>query len=173
MEAKQNFSICQIVGYKNAGKTTVMEKLISYFTATNKRTGTLKHHGHGGEPKHVHGTDSFKHLQAGSSMSAVQGEKQLQLTVADVSDAPLEKLISLYTFLPIDILLMEGFKQADYPKIIIIKNEEDTALLELSNIIAIISWHEKIPLPADKKVFLMNDVDGKLPDIASLILKEK
>ncbi|MFA1818965.1 molybdopterin-guanine dinucleotide biosynthesis protein B [Virgibacillus oceani] len=169
MESEQTFSICQIVGYKNTGKTTLMEKIINYFTAQNHKIGTLKHHGHGGEPKHVHGTDSFKHLQAGSSISAVQGEKQLQLSIADVSAYPLEKLISLYTFMPIDILLLEGFKQADYPKIIIIRNKEDKALLELSNIIAVVSWDKDIPLPADKKTFLMEKVDEKLPEIASLI----
>ena len=170
MEFKQAFSICQIVGYKNAGKTTVMEKLISHFTLTDKKIGTLKHHGHGGEPKHAPGTDSFKHLQAGSSVSAVQGEKQLQLSIADVSSYPLEKLISLYTFIPIDILLIEGFKQADYPKIIVVKNEEDKNLLELSNIIAVISWNENISMLPDKKTYLMKDVDKKLSEIASLIL---
>jgi molybdopterin-guanine dinucleotide biosynthesis protein B len=169
MNSKGPFSVCQIVGYKNSGKTTIMEKLISYFAAINKKTGTLKHHGHGGEPKQVQATDSFKHLQAGSSISGVHGEKQLQLSIADVSDYPLEKLISLYTFMPIDILLMEGFKQEDYPKIIIIKNEEDKGLLELTNIIAVICWNENIPLPADKKTFLMEDVDENLPEIASLI----
>ncbi|GAB3789938.1 molybdopterin-guanine dinucleotide biosynthesis protein B [Virgibacillus kimchii] len=170
MQGEHPFSICQIVGYKNTGKTAVMEKLIRYFTAMNKQTATLKHHGHGGEPKKVKGTDSYRHLQAGAQISAVQGENQLQLTVADTSDYTLDELLSLYAFMPIDILLLEGFKQAGFPKIIIIKNEEDLALLKLSHIMAVISWDENIPLPADKKIFLMNELDEKLPEISAFIL---
>lgn len=170
MHSKQTLAICQIVGYKNAGKTTVMEKLIGYFANKNKKVGTLKHHGHGGEPKHVQSTDSFKHLQAGASTSAVQGEKQLQLTIADASAYSLETLISLYTYLPLDILLIEGYKQANYPKIVMIKKEEDKALLTLSNVIAVISWNENISLPPEKEHYLMTEIDEKLPDIAALIL---
>ncbi|WP_164215017.1 molybdopterin-guanine dinucleotide biosynthesis protein B [Virgibacillus sp. YIM 98842] len=170
MHASKPFIICQIAGYKNAGKTTVIEKLIRYFTVLNKKTATLKHHGHGGEPKQVQGTDSIKHLEAGSSISGVQGEKQFQLSIADVSDFSLEKLISLYTFIPVDILLIEGFKQAGYPKIIVLKNEEDKKLLALSNIIAVIYWDEDILLSDDKKIFRMKDLDKELPNIAALIL---
>jgi molybdopterin-guanine dinucleotide biosynthesis protein B len=169
MQARQPFTVCQIVGYKNAGKTTIIEKLIRYFNTLNRKTATLKHHGHGGEPKQVQGTDSYRHLMAGAGISAVQGENQLQLTVADTADYSLEKLISFYTVMSIDILLIEGFKQADYPKIIILKTEEDKELLELSNIIAVISRDKRITLPAGKNTFLMNEIEEKLPHIAALI----
>src|SRR5690625_6083705 len=75
------FPVYQVVGYKRAGKTTLMTSLIRYFSSTGMRVGTLKHHGHGGEPAVIKETDSYQHTEAGSLISAVQGEKQLHLTV--------------------------------------------------------------------------------------------
>ncbi|MFD1037697.1 molybdopterin-guanine dinucleotide biosynthesis protein B [Virgibacillus byunsanensis] len=140
-----NFPIVQVVGYKNSGKTTLMNQLINYFSSKGKQVGSLKHHGHGGEPKMVKGTDSYGHLQSGATMSGVQGEKQLQLTLHTTTQIALDDIINMYTAFPLDLLLVEGYKQADYPKIVLLTGEEDLHLLdELSNIIAIGAMDEDL-----------------------------
>ncbi|PAV29218.1 molybdopterin-guanine dinucleotide biosynthesis protein B [Virgibacillus profundi] len=169
MQNEPNFPICQIVGYKNSGKTTLMEKLIRYFASQNKQVGTLKHHGHGGEPELVKETDSYKHLEAGSRISAVQGENQLQITINDAS-SKLDELIQFYTYVPIDILLIEGYKQAAFPKIVLIKEEQDLQLInELDNIIAIGTWDDNLVKNLNYFTFIMEETDNNLPRLAEYI----
>src|SRR5699024_7883942 len=111
------FPVFQVVGYKNAGKTTLMEKLIHYFANTGIQVGTLKHHGHNSPLKTVTGTDGFKHSQAGSKVAVVKGTNQLKIMVNDTGIGELKQLIHLYTYFDIDLLLVEGFKHANYPKV--------------------------------------------------------
>src|SRR5690625_1348600 len=137
MHNQLSIPVYQVVGYKRAGKTTLMTSLIRYFSSTGMRVGTLKHHGHGGEPAVIKETDSYQHTEAGSLISAVQGEKQLHLTVNQKEKLALTDILPLYTFLPLDLLLIEGYKNASYPKIVLIREEADIHLLDrLSNIIA-------------------------------------
>lgn len=165
-----NLPTCQIVGYKNAGKTTLMEHLIHYFSIRNMQVGTLKHHGHGGEPEAVKDTDSGRHLQAGSAMSAVQGEHQLHITINHTTIFSLHKWIALYHLLPVDVLLIEGYKQADFPKIVLVRGPEDLHLLDkLTNIIAVGSPNDNLIANLSYFTFSVQDVDDFLPSLAAQI----
>ncbi|MDO7485980.1 hypothetical protein Q5O89_09250 [Peribacillus frigoritolerans] len=57
--------------------------------------------------------------------------------------APITELIQLLClFLP-DVILIEGYKQEDFPKIILIKEVSDLLLLErLTNVNAAVAWPE-------------------------------
>ena len=56
----------------------------------------------------------------------------------EASIAELIQLLGL--FLP-DVILIEGYKQEDFPKIILIKEESDLLLLkQLNNIKAAVAW---------------------------------
>ncbi|MEC5423629.1 molybdopterin-guanine dinucleotide biosynthesis protein B [Virgibacillus sp. C22-A2] len=170
MQIKNPPLIFQVVGYKNSGKTTLMERLISYLSSKELQVGTLKHHGHGGEPASVKETDSSKHLQAGSSISAVQGERELHITVKDTTSFELDELLQFYTVLPLDILLIEGYKKADYPKIVILKDEKDMALLELSNIIAVGCWNEVLAENSDYYTFPLQKTEENLPALIACMV---
>lgn len=130
----------QIVGYKNSGKTTLVSKLATAFKNQGKTTATLKHHGHGGKPEEPANVDSSKHLSAGAVAAGVEGDGYLQLSVRNM---PVERILDLYQYLPHDILLIEGYKQLDFPKIVLIKEKADFELLNrLSNIKLVIVWAE-------------------------------
>jgi|SRR5690625_109184 len=161
------FPIYQVVGYKNSGKTTLMEKLIQYFSNHNVRVGTLKHHGHGGTLKTVEGTDSFRHSQSGSHLATVQGKNELQLSTNFQME--LAELIEMYTFFNIELLLIEGYKYVDYPKIVLVKDEEDIHLLdELTNIKAIGVRDDKLIGMFDYFTFSLNYVEHILPQLADI-----
>ena len=129
--------IIQIVGYKNSGKTTLCTKLIETLVQNRYRTASLKHHGHGGIPVGLEETDSFKHKEAGAYITGVEGDGLLQLSS---DNWKLEQLISIYELFEIDVLVMEGYKRANYPKIVMLRDEKDLSLLEeLDNIIAVVS----------------------------------
>ncbi|MFZ3579299.1 molybdopterin-guanine dinucleotide biosynthesis protein B [Virgibacillus sp. DJP39] len=159
--------IVQIVGYKNSGKTTLMKKLIEHFTKNGIKVGSLKHHGHGGEINPPKRTDSTSHFEAGSLISGVQGESTTQLTFHNLTFG---SLIQMYTLLPIDLLLIEGFKQATYPKIVLVRSADDLGLLhELSNIIAVGIQDDSIEINLSVPVFELSKVDVQINQLVAYI----
>ncbi|WP_430787697.1 molybdopterin-guanine dinucleotide biosynthesis protein B [Virgibacillus flavescens] len=156
--------VIQIVGYKDSGKTTLMNLLIQHFSQEMK-VGSLKHHGHGGEIELIQETDSTSNFEAGSSISGVEGESITQLTLDNI---PFEELIDLYTYLSVDLLLIEGYKHANYPKIVLLKNNEEISLLQqLSNIIAV--GTDDFFIETDYPTFNSRTVDSEIKRIASYI----
>lgn len=135
--------VVQVVGYQNSGKTTLVTKLIQILHEQGYHVGTIKHHGHGGEPNNSdNGKDTEQHRLAGAEVVAVEGEGTIQLT-ANLRSWNLPKILSLYENFPLDIVLVEGYKSAAFPKIVMLRDENDKELLaNVSNIIAVISSTE-------------------------------
>lgn len=142
-----NVSILQIVGYQNSGKTTFIERLTEKLERLGVKAACLKHHGHGGEPDSFsEGKDSDRYLRAGAAVSGVEGAGVFQLTAR--GSWTLDKLISVYRLLSIDCLLIEGFKEAPYPKIVMVRHEEDHQLIEqLEGVRAVIYQRGEPPAP--------------------------
>lgn len=133
--------VYQIVGFQNSGKTTLMESIINYWSKHDLKVGTIKHHYHGGKPrKRVAEKDTDKHLNAGASIVACEGEGELVL-LKQYLNWSLVDIIQFYENFSLDFILIEGYKYEDYPKAVLIRGEEDTYLLDqLSNIQAILTW---------------------------------
>ncbi|NSL51503.1 molybdopterin-guanine dinucleotide biosynthesis protein B [Calidifontibacillus erzurumensis] len=143
-EEKKIERVLQIVGYQNSGKTTLMEKLIASLTNKGFTIGTIKHHGHGGFPKTFDvGKDTDKHRKAGAAFVSVEGDGLLQIQAFNRQGWTLEKIVSAYNQWPLDIILIEGYKQEPYPKIVLLRTKEDEVLLkQLTNIKAVICWYK-------------------------------
>lgn len=109
-----------VVGYSGQGKTTLTVKLVSELKKRGFRVGTIKHDIHGFEPDHP-GKDSYRHKKAGASVTIVTSPNHLCI-VRDVDhDHQPQELIPF--FMGLDIVLVEGFKQAGLPKIEIFRPE--------------------------------------------------
>ena len=121
--------IFQMVGYHNSGKTTFMNKLLSRLKGEGIKTVTIKHHGHGGKPAVVEETDSAQHISAGAVASLVEGGGRLILQ-SEQMNWSLEEKLQLMSIINPDLILIEGHKHADYPKLVFIRKEEDLQLLE-------------------------------------------
>ncbi|AME05479.1 molybdopterin-guanine dinucleotide biosynthesis protein B [Bacillus siamensis] len=160
MAVVNSFPIVQIVGFQNSGKTTFIERILK--AAPKECTvGCLKHHGHGGEPEPFSdGKDSERLSKAGAAVTAVEGDGVLQLTARKKWD--LAGLIGLYEYVGIDCLLIEGFKHALHPKIIMIKSSEDWQKLKhLERVLAVVSRStEHMPADAGIPVFHADDPDA-------------
>ena len=131
----------QIVGYQNRGKTTFITKLIQALRMENLETAVLKHHGHGGKPDNTGQKDSTKHFQAGAAASLVEGDGSIELLGNFKSVATLPDLLHLLEIFHPDVILIEGYKREDFPKVILVKEESDLSLLkQLTNIRAVVAW---------------------------------
>ncbi|MBI1619188.1 molybdopterin-guanine dinucleotide biosynthesis protein B [Aquamicrobium zhengzhouense] len=146
-----------ISGWKNSGKTTLTERLVSELTSRGRRVSTIKHAHHETDVDQV-GTDSFRHRAAGAGevLLATSRRWALMHEIRDGVEPTLEELLSRLS--PCDIVLVEGFKRDRHPKIEVRRLEaRDRAPLPgSSNIIAIAADHavEDATVPA----FDLNDI---------------
>ncbi len=136
--------IYQIVGYQNSGKTTIILKLIEILKNEGIKSATIKHHGHGGRPDILSQKDSAKHINAGAVASLVEGEGRLCLQ-ADETAFTLEDQIRFVDFFRPDIILIEGHKMKSYPKLLILRDENDLSLIsDVCNILTVIVWNKEL-----------------------------
>ncbi|WP_110932752.1 molybdopterin-guanine dinucleotide biosynthesis protein B [Paenibacillus bouchesdurhonensis] len=131
-------SVIQIVGYKNSGKTTLIGKLLEILNAMNLRVAVIKHDVHGFEADRE-STDTFRHRRAGAVATAITSP--WRTAIIEEQETRLSDLIK--HFEDYDMTIIEGFKQESYPKIVLIRDKEDLALLqELTQIRAVVFRQE-------------------------------
>lgn len=149
-------AVVQIVSYKNRGKTTLVSRLVIALKKQGYQVGTLKHGAHDFEMDHP-GTDTWQHREAGADVVSITSDKQTAFL--EQNSTSVHELLQKMGHL--DFVLIEGFKTAPFPKVVIIKEESDQDLLgQLENVIAVASWvdHLDIRLPVKP----IDDVDGIL-----------
>jgi len=145
-----------ITGWKNSGKTGLMERLVAHFTAQGLRVSTLKHTHHGVDLEKP-GTDTHRHREAGAQEVVLASSARVSV-LHELRDDPEPRLADLIARLsPCDLVLVEGFKGAPHPKIEAHRAATGEALLVPKNdtIRAIAS---DAPLPdTDLPVFDLDD----------------
>jgi molybdopterin-guanine dinucleotide biosynthesis protein MobB len=105
-----------VVGWKNAGKTTLVEALVREIAGRGVSVSTLKHAHHGLEVDHE-GRDSFRHRAAGAREVLVAAPTRWAL-MAELRGAPEPAFPALLAKLaPVDLVLVEGWKGEAHPKV--------------------------------------------------------
>ncbi len=120
MKRDQRPPVVCIVGYSGSGKTTLLEKLIPALKARRLRVGTLKHHLHGFEMDKP-GKDSWRHKHAGAATTLIASPQQIGMVMDVDHDYDLEELRIFFD--TVDIILAEGYKHADVPKLEVFRRE--------------------------------------------------
>ena len=109
-----------IVGWKNSGKTYYAQKIISKLCQLEMRVASIKHAHHDFDIDQP-GTDSFLHRNAGSEQIIISSSKRWA-KIYELNNAPEKKLSDLINELDkVDIVIVEGYKNENHPKIEIIK----------------------------------------------------
>lgn len=105
-----------ITGWKNSGKTTLTERLVTELTARGWRVSTVKHAHHAFDID-KEGTDSFRHRAAGAGeVAIVSGHRwALMHELRDETEPELEDILARLA--PCDIVLIEGYKRENHMKI--------------------------------------------------------
>lgn len=157
--------IVSIVGKSNSGKTTLIEKLVPELVRRGYRVATVKHDVHGFDVDQE-GKDSWRHKQAGAHTVVISSPIKLALIRDQDHDAGLAELRDKY-IQDVDLVLSEGFKKNNQPKIEVFRKETHRDLLctEGDNLVAIATNQAfEIGVPC----FDLNDIRG----LADLIEKE-
>ena len=156
-----------IVGWKNSGKTGLVERLVTEISLKGFSVSTIKHAHHTFDIDQM-GKDSFRHRQAGAMEVLLSSENRWALMheLRDSSEPNLNELISKLS--PVDLVLIEGFKNEYGLKMEAyrIENNNIPLVQSANDIIALASntTHPNLNLP----IFDLDDTS----EIANFILKE-
>ena len=155
-----------VVGWKNAGKTGLMERLVTEITGRGITVSTVKHAHHTFDVDHK-GKDSYRHRVAGASevLLASHNRVALMQELRDADEPTLEALLTRLS--PVDLVLVEGYKRDAHPKVEAHRAETGNPLIAPDDptIRAIAS---DTALTMDRPVFDLNDTTS----IADFILSE-
>lgn len=105
-----------VTGWKNAGKTHLMARLVAEFTRRGISVSTVKHAHHGAEVDHE-GRDTYRHREAGAREVILASPARWAL-MHELRGAPepvLEDMLARLS--PVDLVLVEGYKTAPHPKV--------------------------------------------------------
>ncbi|WP_170385688.1 molybdopterin-guanine dinucleotide biosynthesis protein B [Ruegeria atlantica] len=155
-----------VTGWKNAGKTGLMERLVAEITRRGFTVSTLKHAHHRVDVDQE-GTDSYRHRLAGASEVLLASGQRIAL-MQELRGAPEPSLEDLLGRLsPVDLVLIEGFKREAHPKVEAFRAEVGNALMAPENT-TIRAVASDTPLNVKVPVFDLNDTES----IANFILQE-
>lgn len=103
-------------GYSGSGKTTLIEQLIPRFVERQLRVSLIKHAHHTFDIDRP-GKDSFRHREAGASEVLISSRDRwvLMHELRGEQEPDLHAQLSALT--PCDLVLVEGYKFSDLPKI--------------------------------------------------------
>lgn len=105
-----------ITGWKNSGKTTLTVRLVEELTNRGYKVSTIKHAHHVFDIDRP-GADSYRHREAGAGeVAIVSGVRwALMHEMRGEKEPPIEEILARLE--PCDIVLVEGYKRENHPKI--------------------------------------------------------
>lgn len=105
-----------LAGWSGSGKTTLMVRLLPALVGRGLSVSTVKHAHHNFEIDRP-GKDSYEHREAGASEVMVSGGKRWALMheIREKHEPSVFDLVNRMS--PVDLILIEGFKKDDHPKL--------------------------------------------------------
>lgn len=155
-----------VTGWKNSGKTGLMERLVTELTQRGLRVSTIKHAHHTFDVDQE-GRDSFRHRTAGAQevLLASRNRVAIMQELRDQDEPSLADLIARLT--PVDLVLIEGYKRDRHPKIEAHRVETGKDLIA-PNDQTIRAVASNVSLTLDRPTFDLDDTQA----IADFILRE-
>jgi len=147
--------IISIIGKSKSGKTALIEKLVGELKSRGYRVATIKHSPQGmtlDEPD----KDSWRHIQAGSEATAIASPGRVVLIKPIAQELTLDQIARFFGE-DYDIILAEGFKHSDAPKIEVHRKEVGPPFSRIKKLIAIVTDE---PLETKTRQFSLQDIKG-------------
>lgn len=134
-----------LAGWSGSGKTTLMTRLIPALTRRGVTVSTLKHAHHEFDVDQA-GKDSWRHREAGAQEVLIASDRRWALMheLRGAREPTMDELLRRMS--PVDLVLVEGYKRGDHPKLEVFRKSVGKPLLapEDETIVAIAS---DAPLP--------------------------
>jgi molybdopterin-guanine dinucleotide biosynthesis protein B len=161
--------IISIVGKSDAGKTTLLERLIGELKRRGYKVAMVKH-SHHADDLDTQKKDTWRFTRAGSELSAINSLDNLAIyRHMDHYFDPQE--IANFIIWDFDVILTEGFKSSNYPKIEVHRHEQGKELLtDPQQLLAVVTDE-----PLDVKVpqFSRDDINGIADLMEKAILERR
>jgi molybdopterin-guanine dinucleotide biosynthesis adapter protein len=141
-----------IVGTSNTGKTELICRLLEWFSGQGLKVAVLKHshHQHLGDD----GKDTWRYRQAGAGLVALAAPGLLQITRSSAGEPKLNAILA--ELAPgSDLILVEGYKTSDLPKLGLAPPDAASPLPDYPGLLA---WVSARPLPTILPVFNPREV---------------
>ncbi|QGM80208.1 molybdenum cofactor guanylyltransferase MobA [Otariodibacter oris] len=125
-----NIPLLAITGYSGTGKTTLLEKLIPQLKQRNINVGLIKHSHHNVDVDKPN-KDSYRLRQAGANPTMIVCDQRWALMKETDELASFQLLVSQFEGANVDLILVEGFKHENLPKIQLHRQDIEKPLPEL------------------------------------------
>lgn len=117
-----------VIGWRNAGKTTLLERLVAEITGRGFTVSTVKHVHHDVDLDQP-GKDTFRHREAGASEVVLASPHRFALMREHRGPEPLLAEV-LARLAPVDLILVEGYKRDAHPKVEVFREGEGRSLIQ-------------------------------------------
>ena len=117
-----------VIGWKNSGKTSLMERLVAEITGRGFSLSTVKHVHHAVDLDQP-GKDTFRHRTAGAKEVALASADRLAILVERRGPEP-DLPAVLARLAPVDLILVEGYKRDAHPKVEVWRAETGHPLIQ-------------------------------------------
>src|SRR5208337_2368217 len=154
--------VVSLLAKSGTGKTTLLEKIIAELKRRGYRIGAMKHDAHQFDIDRQ-GKDSWRLTHAGADTMVITSPAKLAIVKinSESKEPTVPHLVASY-FNDVDIVLTEGFKKSDMPKIEVHRKERSNELLcrgeENDDTLIAVASNEKLDL--DVPLFDIDDFSG-------------
>lgn len=144
-----------VTGWKNSGKTGLIERLVVDMTLRGLSVSTIKHAHHSFDVDQP-GKDSHRHRVAGAREVLLASAKRFALMheIGEGQEPPLAELLTKLS--SVDIVLIEGYKNDRHPKIEAHRSQTGQGLIA-PNDATIRAIASNVELKLDLPVFDLDD----------------
>lgn len=154
-----------IIGWKNSGKTSLMERLVAEVAGRGFTVSTIKHVHHDVDLDRP-GKDTHRHRSAGAQEVVLAGAARFALMVEHRGPEP-ELQAVLARLAPVDLVLVEGYKRDAHPKVEVWREATGQPLIQTQDpLVRAVATDAHLMLPVP--VLDLNDTKA----VADFILRE-
>jgi molybdopterin-guanine dinucleotide biosynthesis protein B len=154
-----------VIGWKNSGKTSLMERLVAEITGRGFSVSTVKHVHHTVDLDQP-GKDTYRHRLAGAREVVLASADRLAILVEHRGPEP-ELPAVLARLAPVDLVLVEGYKRDAHPKVEVWRAETGHPLIQPGDpLVRAVATDAALTLPVP--VLDLNDTRA----VADFILRE-
>ncbi|MFH1148259.1 MAG: molybdopterin-guanine dinucleotide biosynthesis protein B [Pseudomonadota bacterium] len=160
--------IC-IAGPSGSGKTLLIEQIIPELTNRGLRVATAKHTCHEGVSLDTKGKDTYRHRKAGAETVFLISPDSYYVLAERKGRFSLSDVLALHD--PgTDILIAEGFKHENFPKVELVPEGSDSLFLNDKSLLAIVS---ESPIAGSPVPYFRPSEISRLVDFIISLVNEK